>query len=402
MTKYSYKPLGDDQTLRRAWARSGSLSFRMEPDRILEYLDRMDRHNWCRVLVDEHNELIATLMNAKVGMFLSGRRVTAESVGFVCIPPEHRGKRASVEIMHRHLHEAHSNGSALSVLFSARARLYRGVGYETAGRRNMVRIPLRTLKLRSQEGIDQVTVRPMCDEDYPDIRALYTGFARDQHGYLDREDWHWNYLLGSYQKNMRPGFVFEHNGTLSGYMVLTRGEHLGPKQGSETDIHDLAFADAPTARAMIRFLSGFASTWSHANFGADTAHPIFDHADELWHQVISTDLWMVRIVDVASAISQRGFHPCVSGELVLGITDPILDHNTGNWKIRIDSGKASILKTDEPAKASMDITSLAPIYTGFMTATQMHLNGRVDADQHALSMLDGLFASATPAMVDDF
>jgi predicted acetyltransferase len=164
----------------------------------------------------------------------------------------------------------------------------------------------------------------------------------------------------------------------------------------------LCFSDAPTARAMIKFLASFNSASSTAKLGVDIAHPFFDHADELWYQVDSSYLWMIRIIDIERAISQRGFSPCLAGDVVVEITDPLFKHNNTRWHISVANGKGTATQTDAPAKASMDIGSFAPIFTGYSTATQMHNSDRLQADSNAIKILDGLFNAPTPVMADVF
>lgn len=402
MNEYRYLPLGDDERLRAAWARSGSLAFRNEPDTILEYLSRVDRDRWCRVLLDDRDELVATLMRTQIGMFFCGERVSAESVGFVSVPPEHRGRRVSVALMQEHLREARAGGSALSVLFSARARLYRGIGYETAGRRSMIEVPIRAVGARSLDDADSVQVREMRASDLEAIKGLYRRCVRRFNGALDRDEWFWGYTLGAYAKNMRPGFVFERDGRMSGYIVLVTGEHIGPKRGSELHVYDLQFDDAPTGRAIVRFLSGFSSTRGTAMIPSDTSHPIFDHLDELWHQIRWTDLWMIRVVDIERAVRERGYSACLRGRVVVQIEDGLLPHNNGVWSIEVDEGGGSAVRTNEPAEVTMGIDAFAPIFSGFASASQMMLNGRVHGEDAAVRVLDGLFAAPTPWMSDDF
>jgi len=402
MSQLIYKPLGDEQNLIEAWARSGSISFGEDYDKILIYLDRLDRPKWCRVLLDDNTDLVGTLMRASLGMFVMGGRVRTESVGFVTIPPHHRGKRAGVEIMQHHLREAHEDGAAISVLYSARARLYRGVGYETAGRHSKMSIPLRTFKPRTTQGIDEVSSRELTEQDLPVIYMLHSQFARSINGYLDRDEWMWNYTRGVYAKRLRQGYIFEHMGKVTGYLFVHPGGPQGPKLGNETIVDDLCFSNAPTARAMIKFLASFNSASSTAKMGIDIAHPLFDHADELWYQVESSYLWMIRIIDIERAVSQRGYSPCLAGDVVVEITDSLLRHNNTRWHISVADGKGTATQTNAPAQASMDISAFAPIFTGYSTATQMHDSDRLDADSDAITILDGLFNAPTPVMADDF
>ena len=403
MSTNRYIPLGDDVCLRSAWARSGSLAFSNDPDTIKEYLNRLDREKWCRVLVDENDELIATLMSTRIGMFICGSRVSAEAVGFVSIPPEHRGKRASVELMHHHLREAHENGSALSLLYSSRARTYRRVGYEIAGRRSLIEIPLRSLRSRLYEGADTVSVRAMEDADLAAIRAFYCEQAQAINGNLDRDDWFWGYTLGTYQKRMRPVFVFEREGVITGYMVITNdADREGHKMGSTLEIHDLMLADAPTARAMIRFLSGFSSTRGIAMLPGDLSHPLLDHIDELWYKVERSYLWFVRVLSLEKAIAERGFNPCLRGEVMIEIEDDLFEHNRGVWKFVVENGKGRAERADSDAQIHMSIDAVGPVFTGFTSASQLAKNDRIQGSREAIETLDGLFAAPTPWMPDDF
>jgi predicted acetyltransferase len=134
----------------------------------------------------------------------------------------------------------------------------------------------------------------------------------------------------------------------------------------------------------------------------DTSHPFFDHLDELWHQIKWTDLWMLRVVDIQRAIRERGFSQCLSGQVTVQIEDPLFPHNDGVWLIEVESGKSNATRTNDPAQVRMGIDTFAPIFSGFTSASQMMLNGRVDGDPSAVRILDGLFAAPTPWMSDDF
>jgi predicted acetyltransferase len=81
---------------------------------------------------------------------------------------------------------------------------------------------------------------------------------------------------------------------------------------------------------------------------------------------VADGLW-VRIIDLPAALTRRGYSGPV--DVVLEVTDELLDGNRGRWRLRVDGtgepGKdATCERTREPADLTLDVRELGAAYLG--------------------------------------
>ena len=73
--------------------------------------------------------------------------------------------------------------------------------------------------------------------------------------------------------------------------------------------------------------------------------------------------WMVRVVDAAAAIAQRGYNPHVDVEVNVELTDEVFAHNNGRFVLRVRSGSGS-LEPGGRGTLTLDIREFAAAFTG--------------------------------------
>ena len=80
---------------------------------------------------------------------------------------------------------------------------------------------------------------------------------------------------------------------------------------------------------------------------AVSEEPILKHIQEpVQWDIRSTTHWMLRIVDVKTAIECRGYPRAVSASLCFDIEDDLLPANHGVWRISVSEGKGRAEKLD--------------------------------------------------------
>ncbi len=103
---------------------------------------------------------------------------------------------------------------------------------------------------------------------------------------------------------------------------------------------------------------------------------------------LSDGVW-VRLVDVAAALSQRGWE-AEGPPLTIGVTDAVCPWNHGSF--RLAEGKAQ--RTDEAPDLSLDVAALGATYLGAIGFTRLADAGRaVEHTRDALLRADALFRS---------
>ena len=109
---------------------------------------------------------------------------------------------------------------------------------------------------------------------------------------------------------------------------------------------------------------------------------------------------MLRLVNVEKALEDRGYPQGVSGRLDLEIFDPLLSENGGRWIVEVAKGRAVVQPGGE-GHLQLSIDSLAPLYSGFLSAEQLSSAGRVVGAPAQIALADEIFR-AEPRLSDFF
>lgn len=109
---------------------------------------------------------------------------------------------------------------------------------------------------------------------------------------------------------------------------------------------------------------------------------------------------MLRVVNLEKALTERGYPPNLSGLLELEIADPLLSANTGRWILEVADGRG-VVKAGGGGRLKLDINSLPPLYSGFLSARQLARAGRLEGAPEQIALADELFAGE-PRLSDFF
>jgi len=99
-------------------------------------------------VVRRGGDVVGGLKLVMMGQWFGGRSVPTAGIAAVAVSPEARGTGAGRVLMLATCRELAGDGVALSTLFPATVPIYRSAGYELAGGRYRVELPLRSLALR--------------------------------------------------------------------------------------------------------------------------------------------------------------------------------------------------------------------------------------------------------------
>jgi predicted acetyltransferase len=110
---------------------------------------------------------------------------------------------------------------------------------------------------------------------------------------------------------------------------------------------------------------------------------------------------MLRIADVAGALTQRAYAPGLAASLHLHVTDDALPSNAGPIVLSIADGAGHVERGGD-ARIRLGVRALASIYTGFHRPESLAALGLVEGPEDDLRRLGAAFAGAAPAMSDMF
>ncbi len=340
--------------------------------------------------------VVGGLMLVPMGQWFGGRSVPMQGVAAVGVDPAYRGRGAASVLMREAMRELATQGVPLSTLYPATLHLYRSAGYELAGSRWEVNMPLKGMATRAGE----LEVRSADSLDFQAMQAAYDRFAQGQAGLLDRGDYIWGRVRNPY-KQASSHHVVEEDGAISAYVSFTQ---VDDKDGwYELAIKDLVINSEAGGRRLLAFLGAHQSMAGSATLFACPHHPLLTMQPE-WRSKCTLNMhWMTRLVDVDAALSARGYPAGLELELALDVADDVVERNAGRRVLRIRGGRGEV-EPGGDGSVRLDVRGLAALYTGFQTPENLMLQGLVDPglSESSRAALRSAFAGSAPWMPSMF
>ena len=327
-----------------------------------------------------------------MGQWFVGRSVPMVGISAVGIEPQERARGSGTAFMSEVLRELHKQGVALSSLYAATNKVYRRCGYELAG--DNFRYVVDTDHC---DGRDR-TLDVELTNDRDTIKSLYAERSRRTSGVLDRTDWYWrNRIFEPWNRQMDAYLISGAQGA-EGYVVYSRDSVPNGRSHMHADVVALTPA---AARRIVAFIADHRSFNETFNWMGPAADPIAFQLSEPRRKVKQSFPWMIRLVDVRAALSERGYPAAVDAELHLRVTDELLPGNDGSIVLRVSGGKAEVQPGGD-GRIRLDVRTLAPLYTGYASATELLSIGSIDGSPDDLALADAVFAGPAPWLADAF
>jgi predicted acetyltransferase len=392
-----------------AVARIVSLSFTGTREQAVEWLNSCG-HEHLRIIREAgarsaEQSIAANLLRIPMGQFFGGRSVPLIGIAAVGVTPEARGRGIAGGMMAAALREMHDEGVPLSGLYAATQPLYRRVGYEQAGHRFEIRLPLTTAAAagtgEASRRDQSLVIRELTDADDEAVRACYTAFARQFDGPLDRGPYIWRRIRELRELKYERFAVTADSGEIEGYIYLIT-RRTPERNRQEVIISDLAFTTPRAGRRLLALLGDFGSMADEALLFGGPMHPALVLLSEQRFRISLRDHWMLRIVDVPGVLQARGYREHIRAGITFDVRDDIIPQNAGRWRVEVQSGRAQAERAASGSSSaiSLDIGALAPLFSGYLSATQLRLLGQLEGDQQAIAACDSIFAGTTPWMSD--
>jgi predicted acetyltransferase len=394
MPRLSYRA-ARDQHDHDAFLRLVARSFAFPVGNLAEWLALIGRENLR--FVEEKGTLRGALALLPMGQWFGGRCVPMGGVVAVGIEPEVRGLGVGKALMEGLLRELGDRGLMLSTLFPSTTAFYRRCGYELAGTRYEVKVALAALPRKRAP----LSIRRGDEKDEPAVRALYAQQAARSPGHLQRHDYIWG-RVKVWRDETRELYLFERGKELAGYCWLVARRPEAARQ--ELFLSDFVCAGVEAAETLVALLAGHRSLADHAGWFGRDDDPLFLALEEAVAPHLTVKLsmpWMTRMVDAAGALEARGYSPALSATLGFELSDPLLAHNRGRFRLRVERGRAKVEKGGR-GDLKLDVRALAALFTGQSSASTLAGAGRLAGSDGAIALADGIFAGPAPAMPDMF
>ncbi|MCY7275361.1 MAG: sterol carrier protein domain-containing protein, partial [Phormidesmis sp. CAN_BIN44] len=235
--------------------------------------------------------------------------------------------------------------------------------------------------------------------DSSEFVALYQRQAQQINGYLDRSLVIWQGLLES-QKDIPPyAYRLGTAAQPQGYIILRQ---QGNGDQSRLVVKDWVLLTPAAIRRFWSFLAAHRSQIETIEWRSALIDPLALFLPEQNNvKIRSLTRWLLRIVNVRQALETRKYPTGIEAELHLEIQDPLLPANGGKLILTVADGSGTVTPGGR-GDLQLEVSSLAPLYTGLFSPHQLRGCDRLTATDSALAIATQLFAGSPPWMHDAF
>ncbi|NUR97897.1 MAG: GNAT family N-acetyltransferase [Kribbellaceae bacterium] len=354
----------------------GAMMFDPKPDELWRRLFEPER----ALVATDDGAIIGTTRALTRELSVPGAVVDAAHVTGVGVQPTHRRRGVMSQLIGRQLREV---PEAIAVLWASEPAIYGRFGYAAAAWGVEYTVDLHRV------GAPNDSIRPgalavvTVDEAVKELPALLRRLQAQRSGVSGRSDLRWRARLQD-KPDDRGGRterrILVHRdeaGTIDGY-ALWRGKlSWGPTgPANEVLVEELVAPELPAYRAL----------WQHLLTMDLSAKLTYEYAavDEPLQQLVTyptalerrvgESLWL-RVTDVPRALQQRQY--AVPLDVVLDVTDNLIESNTGRFRLTTDGSAATCERTDDAADLSLSVSELAGAYLGGRALAEFAGTGRV-------------------------
>jgi predicted acetyltransferase len=334
-------------------------------------------------------------------LHIPGADLPAAGVTMVGVLPSHRRRGILRQLMRRQLDDARERGEPLAVLWASEAPIYGRFGYGVATTATRIEADRDRMVFRVPDEpagrarlIDHAEAKEL-------IPALYDRIQAETAGMLARsESWWTSFRLADLERwrhGAGPLFraVWEDDDGPEAYALYRiRGSWDEGVPGGKLQIREAAGTTPQATREIWRFLLGVDLVKQVEAFALPPDHPLFLSVTEprRLKSVAGDGLW-VRLLDLETALAARAYG--ADGSVVFEVRDAFCDWNDGTWRLDVESGEASVTRTDGEPELHLDVSDLGSAYLGGFTFSSLQRARRVEElVEGAVERADSLFRTA--------
>ena len=342
-------------------------------------------------VVRRNGRVVSGMGIIPMGHYFGGRSVPAGGITAVGVAPDQRGSGVGLFMLQQSLIEQQRQGSPIATLYPATTNFYRRSGFERAAHRIIYEVPLAGVGVRDYT----LDAAPAAPEEYALIKQLYAQKAAQSSALIDRPGFYWDTFLEPKTKRSYK-FIVRRDGVPEGYVIFMHasfGEHL--------QVRDYVALTPDAGRRILTILTDHRSMVEHMRIPGGANDGLLFLMPEQRHKTHwSLDL-MLRVLDVAGALTARGYLPGIQTELHLDVDDALLPNNRGRFVLRVADGRGTVEKGGS-GTLKLDARALAALYTGYLTAQELVAAGMLQAPPEALAAAGLVFAGPRPWLPDMF
>ncbi len=334
--------------------------------------------------------------------------LTVGGISMVATRPENRHQGYIRTMMGEILSELRDRGITLSALWPFSYPFYNRLGWRVCDQSHIYFLGPEELDFERTEKLG--SFRKITFEEYEEIEPLYHDFARQFNLPLRRtSDW-WNNRKFNPWKERSYCYLWENDGEAKGYVLYSLQESSEDEWKKDLKVKELVYRDGETFYQLLRFLYNHGSQVKKVGVPGPLPEnlTLLDLVED--PRSVETELnpgVMFRIVDVEAALESLVYDTGIEGEITFEITDSLLAANQGTFTLNFsqDSRKCRVQheETSSEVDFSLDIGSLAQLYTGYLSPKQLCVSDNMKVkNKNKLPLLRAAFLPQETYFNDGF
>ena len=318
------------------------------------------------------DRLVARMADRAYDSWFGGVPVPTSGIAGVTVALEDRGRGALSPLFAALLDAARERGAVVSGLYPTAARIYRRFGYELVGDYRTVAVA--TAELSAVRPPAGVRTRRAELADLPAVRGVYDTWAAAQNGPLSRRGVSFPTtdaeLLGDFD-----GITVaeDGDGQLLGYASWERGQHYDER--GTIEVSDLLALSADGYRALLRTIGSFSSVAPRTKIdtSGDDVIRLF-LPGKAW-ETVGSDPYMLAVIDVAGALSRRGYPWFLSARLGFRVVGDGVNGIGGPYRFEVDKGVGRCVAEEHTDDRTFHPRGLALLYAGVQSSANLRWSG---------------------------
>jgi predicted acetyltransferase len=311
-----------------------------------------------------------------------GAALPAAAVTVVTVLASFRRRGLLTAMMREHLQDSTRRGEPLSVLWASESGIYGRFGYGQAAPRARLSGRTRSLAFRPDVDLGDGSVDEIEREEFLAVApAINNALIPARPGSLDRPEKFWPMAVYDLSfardgaTSLRYVVHYDRNGTVDGYTtyrVKDDGDITGP--AGEVRIGEVKALNPAAYAALWRYLLDLdlVRTFRCGNAPLDAPLRHLAADPRAIHTEVLDGIYL-RVVDVPAALRARSYATEV--DLVIEVTDPILEHNNGRFALRAGEDGATVRRARRRPDLSLGIRELGAVYLGGPRLAELHAAG---------------------------
>jgi predicted acetyltransferase len=338
-----------------------------------------------------HGRPVAGMSIIPMGHYFGGQIVPAGGITAVGVAPDQRGSGVGRWMLQQSLEDLRRQSVPIATLYPATTTFYRRTGFERAAQRIIYEVPLAAIGVRDYT----LEAAPAGPDEYPIVKQLYAQKAAGGASFIDRPEFYWNNILEPKDKRTHT-FIVRRDGVPEGYVVFTHSSW-----GEPLRVSDIVALTPAAGRRLLTLLADHRSMIEMLRLpGGPNDTVLFLLAEQKQKVSALLDL-MLRIVDVAGALSARGYLAGVSAEAHFDVHDDLLPWNNGRFVLSVADRRANV-RSGGDGQISLHVRDLAALYSGYLTPQELQAAGGIQGSEEHLATAAQIFAGPRPWLPDMF